>query len=51
MSLPLPSTLTPSKLGKFVSCPLAFRYSYIEHLPEPSSIYQIRGTLLHKALM
>lgn len=50
MALTLPSTLTPSKLGKFVSCPLAFRYSYIEHLPEPPSIYQLRGTLLHRAL-
>jgi putative RecB family exonuclease len=50
MSLPLPSTLSPSKLGKFVSCPLAFRYSYIEHLPEPTTIYQLRGTLLHRAL-
>ncbi|HVB06393.1 MAG TPA: PD-(D/E)XK nuclease family protein [Acidimicrobiales bacterium] len=50
MTLTLPSTLTPSKLGRFVSCPLAFRYSYIEHLPEPPSIYQLRGTLLHRAL-
>ncbi len=50
MTLTLPSTLTPSKLGKFVSCPLAFRYSYIEHLPEPPTVYQLRGTLLHRAL-
>ena len=35
MALPLPTTLTPSKVGKFVSCPLAFRYSYIERIPEP----------------
>jgi putative RecB family exonuclease len=50
MALPLPSTLTPSKLGKFVSCPLSFRYSYIDHIPEPATIYQVRGTLVHRAL-
>lgn len=50
VSFPLPSTLTPSKLGRFVNCPLAFRYSYIEHLPEPASIYQLRGTLVHVVL-
>ncbi|HUZ19592.1 MAG TPA: PD-(D/E)XK nuclease family protein [Acidimicrobiales bacterium] len=50
MSVPLPETLTPSKIGKFVSCPLAFRYSYIDRLPEPPSPQQVRGTLLHRAL-
>lgn len=50
MGLPLPSTLTPSKLGKFVSCPLAFRYSYIEHLPEPATTYQLKGTIVHRVL-
>lgn len=50
MALPLPSTLTPSKLGKFVSCPLAFRYSYIERIREPTTTYQLRGTILHRVL-
>lgn len=50
MALDLPSTLTPSKLGKFVSCPLSFRYAYIERLPEPPTTYQLRGTLLHRVL-
>jgi putative RecB family exonuclease len=50
MAFPLPSTLTPSKLGRFVSCPLSFRYSYIDHLPEPPTTYQLRGTLVHRAL-
>ena len=50
MSLPLPTTLTPSKLGRFVSCPLSFRYHYIDHLPEPPTSYLLRGTLLHRAL-
>lgn len=50
MGFPLPSTLTPSKLGKFVSCPLAFRYSYIDRIPEPTTTYQLRGTILHRVL-
>ena len=50
MAYPLPETLTPSKISRFVSCPLAFRYSYIERLPEPSTIHQVRGTLVHRAL-
>lgn len=50
MGYPLPSTLTPSKISRFVTCPLAFRYSYLEHLPEPSTIHQVRGTLVHRAL-
>jgi putative RecB family exonuclease len=50
MSFDLPTTLTPSKISSFVNCPLAFRYSYLERLPEPSTIHQVRGTLLHRAL-
>lgn len=48
--LELPSSLSPSKLSKFTTCPLAFRYSYIDHLPEPPTIPQVRGTLVHTAL-
>lgn len=46
----MPNTLSPSKISKFVSCPLAFRYSYIDHLPEPATAAQLRGTLVHRAL-
>lgn len=50
MSVEVPSTLSPSKLGKFMSCPLAFRFSYIDRLPEPPTLAQVRGTLVHRAL-
>ena len=50
MAVEIPSTLSPSKLGKFVSCPLAFRFTYIDHLPEPANAAQLRGTLVHRAL-
>lgn len=46
----LPSTLTPSKLQRFVSCPLAFRLSYLDRAPEPPTVDQLRGTLVHRAL-
>ncbi len=50
MSLPLPSTLTPSKISAFTSCPLSFRFSVVEHLPEVPSIQAVKGTLVHRAL-
>jgi len=46
----VPSTLTPSKVSSFRSCPLAFRYSVIDGLPEPPSLPAFKGTLVHKAL-
>ena len=50
MALDLPRTLSPSKVGSFTNCPLAFRYSQIEHLPEPPSPPAVKGTLVHAAL-
>jgi len=50
MSLPLPSTLSPSKISAFKSCPLAFRFSVIDRLPEPPSPGASKGTLVHRAL-
>lgn len=48
--LRLPSTLTPSKISTFTSCPLAFRFSVLERLPEPPSLPAVRGTIVHRAL-
>lgn len=50
MPLPLPSTLSPSKVSAFKDCALAFRFAAIDRLPEPPSIWTAKGTLVHRAL-
>jgi putative RecB family exonuclease len=50
MALPLPTSLSPSKVSSFKDCALAFRLSVIDRLPEPPSPYAAKGTLLHRAL-
>ena len=50
MSRPLPWSLSPSKVSSFRECPLAFRFSAIDRLPEPSSPAAVKGTLVHRAL-
>ncbi|MBA3652736.1 MAG: PD-(D/E)XK nuclease family protein [Actinobacteria bacterium] len=50
MSFPLPSSLSPSKVSSFKDCALAFRFSAIDKLPEPTSPAMVRGTLVHRAL-
>jgi len=50
MGLPLPTTLSPSKVASFKDCGLAFRFSVIDGLPEPPSPAATKGTLVHRAL-
>src|SRR5688500_8869633 len=50
MPLPLPLSLSPSKVSSFTDCGLAFRFSAIDRLPEPPSVAATRGTLVHAAL-
>jgi putative RecB family exonuclease len=50
MSLPLPTSLSPSKVASFKDCALAFRFSTIDRLPEPPSPPTSKGTLVHRAL-
>jgi putative RecB family exonuclease len=50
MSLPLPSSLSPSKVSSFKDCALAFRFSAIDRLPEPPSPWTVKGNLVHRAL-
>jgi putative RecB family exonuclease len=49
-ALPMPRSLSPSSMSTFTSCPLSFRFSYIEKLPEPPSAPASKGTLVHLAL-
>jgi putative RecB family exonuclease len=50
MGLPIPQTLSPSSMGCYTSCPLAFKFSYVQRLPEPPSAPASKGTLVHLAL-
>jgi len=50
MALPLPSTLSPSKVASFKDCALAFRFSAIDNLVEAPSAPATKGTLVHRAL-
>ena len=50
MVLPVPTTLSPSKVSSFKDCGLAFRLSAIDRLPEPPSVHAAKGTLVHRAL-
>jgi putative RecB family exonuclease len=50
MALPLPTSLSPSKVSSFKDCALAFRLSAIDRLPEPPSPHAAKGTLVHRAL-
>ena len=43
-------TLSPSRAGDFKTCPQPFKFRAIDRLPEPTSIYQARGTTAHLAL-
>jgi putative RecB family exonuclease len=46
----VPTSLSPSRVESFLTCPLSFRFSSIEKLPDPPSISTTRGTLVHRAL-
>jgi putative RecB family exonuclease len=50
MPLPLPTSLSPSKVASFKDCAMAFRFSAIDHLPEPPTVWAAKGTLVHRAL-
>jgi putative RecB family exonuclease len=50
MGLPLPTSLSPSKVSSFKDCALAFRLSNIDRVPEPPSPLAAKGTVVHRAL-
>jgi putative RecB family exonuclease len=43
-------SLSPSRAGDFMTCPLLYRFRTIDRLPEPPSPEATRGTLVHAAL-
>jgi putative RecB family exonuclease len=43
-------TLSPSRAGDFMTCPLLYRFRTIDRLPETSSPAAVRGTVVHKVL-
>jgi len=47
---PVPTSLSPSRVESFTSCPLAFRFANIERLPEPPSIHTTKGSFVHRVL-
>jgi len=50
MAIDLPTSLSPSKVSNFKDCALSFRFSAIDHLPEPPSAPATKGSLVHRAL-
>lgn len=50
MSLPVPSSLTPSKVSSFKECAYAFRLAVIDHVPQPINSLTLKGTLAHRCL-
>ena len=52
VDLPLPviGSLSPSRAGDFMTCPLLYRYRSIDRLPQSPSSAAVRGTLVHAVL-
>lgn len=50
MTFEVPLSYSPSSLSQFTSCPLAFRFSYIERRPQPPQPAATKGTIVHRAL-
>jgi putative RecB family exonuclease len=47
---PIPSSLSPSRVSSFTSCPMQFRFSSVQRLPEPPGVATTRGTIVHRSL-
>src|SRR4051812_42865567 len=48
--LEVPKSLSPSRVEAFTTCPMAFRFASIEHLPDPPTVHTTKGSLVHRAL-
>lgn len=47
---PLSLALSPSRASDYKRCPLLYRLRAIDRLPEPKTIAQVKGTLVHAVL-
>lgn len=47
---PRPLALSPSRAADYQQCPLLYRLRAIDKLPEPKTIAQVKGTLVHAVL-
>ena len=45
-----PLALSPSRASDYQQCPLLYRLRSIDKLPEPKSVAQVKGTLVHAVL-
>lgn len=43
-------SLSPSRAGDFLTCPMLYRFRTVDRLPEPPSPAAVRGTVVHKVL-
>src|SRR5688572_11994351 len=52
VDLPVPvlGSLSPSRAGDFMTCPLLFRFRTIDRLPQAPSSAATRGTIVHAVL-
>ena len=50
MTYPVPTSLSPSRVESFTSCPLAFRFASIERIPEPPAVHSTKGSFVHRVL-
>src|SRR6476661_3870473 len=46
----VPTSMSPSRVESFTSCPMAFRFANIERLGDPPNVHTTRGSLVHRAL-
>lgn len=47
---PRPLALSPSRASDYKQCPLLYRFRAIDKLPEPKTLAQVKGTLVHAVL-
>ena len=46
----VPTSMSPSRVESFTSCPMAFRFANIERVGDPPNVHTTRGSLVHRAL-